>query len=248
MHKPLSKLQLVSFFPLIIGSLCSARVERFYRRNRKAENNAALSMVFDWVSTAKGIRRITGKVQSTKDLYNMLDPSPTMIVDHLQYSNLVESINDISSALSMENTRRMSKLHPNRQLIVENVINQFWTVLNRDGHSMASRETFGYLVRLGHRYGVLGKLLDAEENVSVLKTQQKLQAFFDSITSNFTLLSRVLGTVLPAQTFGLVISLRSSMSDELALLQRTAPNLVAAISSKVNSVIMLPLQHSSKLV
>ena len=216
---------------------------------RELENEAALSMVHGWVCTAKGITPM-GTVHSTRELYDMLDPSPTEIVDHLQYSNLVESINDISSALSKESARRTPvKLKPISRPVLENVKHQFWTVLNRDGHSMASRETFGYLVRLGYRYRVLaGGTLDAEKSASrlVLKTQQTLQAFFDSITSNFTLLSKVLGVVLPGQTLGLVISLRHSMSDELASFQLIAPDLVAAISSKVDSIVMLPLQHASK--
>ena len=212
---------------------------------RDSENDAALSMVYGWICTAKGIKPM-GNVPSTRYLYDMLDPFPSKSVDHLKYSNLVESINDISSTLSIESAHRMSiKVKPIRIPILENAMNQFWTALNGDGHSMASRQAFSYLVRLGYRYGVLGYPVKNTSR-SVLKTQATLQAFFDSITSNFTLLSRVLGVALPAQTFGLVISTRSSMSEELAMVQLIAPDLVAAISSEVDNIIMLPLQGTGK--
>ena len=212
---------------------------------RDSENDAALSMVYGWVCTAKGIKPM-GDVPSMRSLYDLLDPFPSKSVDHLKYSNLVESINDISSSLSIESARRMSiNLKPIRIHILQNAMNQFWTALNGDGHSMASREAFSYLVRLGYRYGALGYPVKNTSR-AVVKTQETLQAFFDSITSNFTLLSRVLGVALPAQTFGLVISTRPSMSEELAMVQLIAPDLVAAISSDVDSIIMLPLQGTGR--
>lgn len=212
---------------------------------RDSENDAALSMVYGWICTAKGIKPMDN-VPSTRYLYDLLDPFPSQNVDHLKYSNLVESINDISSTLSIESAHRMStNLKPIRIPILENAMNQFWTALNEDGHSMASREAFSYLVRLGYRYGVLGYPLKNTSQL-VRKTRQELQGFFDSITSNLTILSRVLGVALPPQTFGLVISTRPSMSEELAMVQLIAPDLVAAISSEVDRVIMLPLQDTGK--
>lgn len=202
-------------------------------------------MILDWVCTAKGVRH-RGNIQSTMDLYHMLDPSISETVDHIWYSNLAETINDISVVISRESNRRKLRTNMYSALTVQDEIAQFLTVLTKDGHSMATREAFGNLVHLGFRYGVLRDLLEGELHFSELETQQELQAFFDAITSNFTLLSHVLGVALPAQTFGLVISLRSSKSDELAMLQSVAPDLVAAIrgAGKVRSIIMLPLHHT----
>ena len=217
-------------------------MERFYRKQRRPENEAALSMVHDWVCTAKGVIS-EGNVQSTMDLYQMLDPSFNEAVDHIRYSNLAETINDISAEISMKSNRR--RLRNNRELKVRHQIAQFWTALNVTGHSMATREAFGKLVRLGFRYGILGDL-EKQLLFSDVETQQTLQAFFDTVTGNLTLLSKVLGTALPAQTFGLVVSLQSTMRDELNLLQFIAPDLVAAIhgTGKVASIIMLPLHHT----
>ena len=107
---------------------------------RDSENDAALSMVYGWVCTAKGIKPM-GDVPSIRSLYDLLDPFPSKSVDHLKYSNLVESINDISSSLSIESAHRMSiNAKPIKIHILENAMNQYWTALNRDGHSMASRE------------------------------------------------------------------------------------------------------------
>lgn len=220
-------------------------MESFYKKQRAPEDDAAFSMILDWICTAKGVRP-KGNILSTMDLYHMLDPSFNETVDHLWYSNLAETINDISAVISRGSNRR--KPRTNSALRVQDEIAQFWTVLKMDGHSIATRDAFGNLVHLGFRYGVLGDLLEGELHFSEVETQQTLQAFFDDITSNFTLLSRVLGVALPAQTFGLVVSLRYTMDDELALLQFIAPDLVTAISGtgKVRTIIMLPLHHAGK--